>query len=72
MDPAILSFRQFSSFPQNQIPPHPQQQQDMFLQHLAQQQNSQSGEFVSRFTQNSIVDDDLGKTLLATSLFQSF
>ncbi|XP_017042824.1 uncharacterized protein LOC108089194 isoform X2 [Drosophila ficusphila] len=43
MDPAILSFRQFSSFPQNQIPPHPQQQQDMFLQHLAQQQNSQSG-----------------------------
>ncbi|KAH8287937.1 hypothetical protein KR018_008446 [Drosophila ironensis] len=42
MDPAILSFRQFS-FPQNQIPPHPQQQQDMFLQHLAQQQNSQSG-----------------------------
>ncbi|XP_037708601.1 uncharacterized protein LOC119546413 isoform X2 [Drosophila subpulchrella] len=46
MDPAILSFRQFSSFPQNQIPPHPQQQQDMFLQHLAQQQNSQSGKFV--------------------------
>ncbi|XP_041566232.1 uncharacterized protein LOC108141925 isoform X3 [Drosophila elegans] len=43
MDPAILSFRQFSSFPQNQIPPHPQQQQDMFLQHLAQQQNSQTG-----------------------------
>uniref|UniRef100_A0A6P4EHB9 CCR4-NOT transcription complex subunit 4 n=1 Tax=Drosophila rhopaloa TaxID=1041015 RepID=A0A6P4EHB9_DRORH len=43
MDPAILSFRQYSSFPQNQIPPHPQQQQDMFLQHLAQQQNSQSG-----------------------------
>ncbi|KPU73904.1 uncharacterized protein Dana_GF15780, isoform F [Drosophila ananassae] len=43
MDPAILSFRQFSSFPQNQIPPHPQQQQDMFMQHLAQQQNSQSG-----------------------------
>ncbi|KMY89520.1 uncharacterized protein LOC6731811 isoform X2 [Drosophila simulans] len=45
MDPAILSFRQFSSFPQNQIPPHPQQQQDLFLQHLAQQQNSQSGGF---------------------------
>lgn len=43
MDPAILSFRQYSSFPQNQIPPHPQQQQDLFLQHLAQQQNSQSG-----------------------------
>ncbi|XP_017151388.1 uncharacterized protein LOC108161605 isoform X1 [Drosophila miranda] len=41
MDPAILSFRQFSSFPQNQIPPHPQQQQDMFLQHLVQQPNSQ-------------------------------
>nr|NP_001188776.1 CCR4-NOT transcription complex subunit 4, isoform H [Drosophila melanogaster]ADV37026.1 CCR4-NOT transcription complex subunit 4, isoform H [Drosophila melanogaster] len=45
MDPAILSFRQYSSFPQNQIPPHPQQQQDLFLQHLAQQQNSQSGGF---------------------------
>ncbi|XP_022228616.1 uncharacterized protein LOC111078311 isoform X2 [Drosophila obscura] len=41
MDPAILSFRQFSTFPQNQIPPHPQQQQDMFLQHLVQQPNSQ-------------------------------
>ncbi|BFF95018.1 transcription factor SPT20 homolog [Drosophila madeirensis] len=41
MDPAILSFRQFSSFPQNQMPPHPQQQQDIFLQHLVQQPNSQ-------------------------------
>ncbi|KAH8249789.1 hypothetical protein KR032_012375 [Drosophila birchii] len=45
MDPAILSFRQFSSFPQNQIPPHPQQQQDMFLQHLAQQQQQNSQSF---------------------------
>lgn len=42
MDPAILSFRQYSSFPhQAQMPHHPQQ--DIFLQHLAQnqQQNGQ-------------------------------
>ncbi|XP_030556601.1 putative uncharacterized protein DDB_G0291608 isoform X1 [Drosophila novamexicana] len=45
MDPAILSFRQYSSFPhQAQMPPHQQQQQqDLFMQHLAQnhQQNGQ-------------------------------
>lgn len=44
MDPAILSFRQFSSFPhQGQMPPLHQQQQDLLLQHLAQnqQQNGQ-------------------------------
>lgn len=44
MDPAILSFRQFSSFPhQGQIPSLHQQQQDLLLQHLAQnqQQNGQ-------------------------------
>ncbi|XP_055853582.1 putative uncharacterized protein DDB_G0271606 isoform X2 [Episyrphus balteatus] len=56
MDPAILSFRQFSSFPhqqqqQQQQPPqhHPQQQQqqhtgpDMFMQHLTQQNNQGFG-----------------------------
>jgi len=65
MDPAILSFRQFSSFPQNQIPPHPQQQQDMFLQHLAQQQNSQSGKFVK-----ALVDQQ--PTKYAPLLFPGF
>lgn len=41
MDPAILSFRQYSSFPQQAQMPH--HSQDLFLQHLAQsqQQNGQ-------------------------------
>ncbi|XP_055908925.1 putative uncharacterized protein DDB_G0271606 isoform X2 [Eupeodes corollae] len=59
MDPAILSFRQFSSFPQQQqqqqpqqqqpLQHHPQQQQqqhtgpDMFMQHLTQQNNQGFG-----------------------------
>lgn len=44
MDPAILSFRQYSSFPhQAQMPLH-QQQQDLFLQHLAQNQQQQNGQ----------------------------
>ena len=39
MDPAILSFRQFSFPPQTQIAPQLQpQQQEIFLQQLAQQQ----------------------------------
>ncbi|XP_030384062.1 putative uncharacterized protein DDB_G0277255 [Scaptodrosophila lebanonensis] len=42
MDPAILSYRQYSSFPQQgQMLTHPQQQQDMFLHPFAQQQNTQ-------------------------------
>ncbi|KRG00403.1 uncharacterized protein Dwil_GK28091 [Drosophila willistoni] len=58
MDPAILSLRQFSSFPQSgQIPSYPQNQQDMFLHHLAQQQqpnaqgfNNQPQQLVSGMT----------------------
>lgn len=41
MDPAILSFRQFS-FPQQPHLPHPQQQADFYLQNMAQQ-NAQQG-----------------------------
>ncbi|XP_068149465.1 putative uncharacterized protein DDB_G0285119 [Drosophila tropicalis] len=44
MDPAILSLRQFSSFPQSGQT-YPQNQQDMFLQHLAQQQQPNSQGF---------------------------
>ncbi|XP_062139427.1 LOW QUALITY PROTEIN: uncharacterized protein LOC133848062 [Drosophila sulfurigaster albostrigata] len=67
MDPAILSFRQFSSFPhQAQMPLH-QQQQDLFLQHLAQnqqQQQQQNGQGFSNQSQQMLPGMNMPNNLM--------
>ncbi|KAM8715438.1 hypothetical protein ACLKA7_002485 [Drosophila subpalustris] len=64
MDPAILSFRQYSSFPhQAQMPLH-QQQQDLFLQHLAQNQQQQNGQGFSNQSQQMLPGMNMPNNLI--------
>ncbi|EDV98858.1 GH13370 [Drosophila grimshawi] len=63
MDPAILSYRQYSSFPhQGQMPLH-QQQQDLFLQHLAQNQQ-QNGQGFSNQSQQVLPGMNMPNNLM--------